>query len=528
MPIHVNMEQEVQAQGIQRSVKRRKPRDEPGERKYACSTCGKAFKHKHHRTEHERLHTGEKPFECEWCGKRFAHSGSYSQHRNQAWCKNAEGRDREKKKPRSKSVDVEKKRPTTTGTKTVAVLKDRQVEQATVNINNTHQPVTTTTVKTEQVSSKQTYPVSLNSQMMHQAYQHLLNTSTEQFNIPSSSAEQTYQLPAGENKDQLSYTQIAKLLQGENGAQLPAEFAQSASAWLIENANMQNMLDIHVNTLSQAEPTVGTSNVQYLYTIPGDQTTYCLSGIPYVNKVPEVQGEGQTRDDGNSGENSQTAYESYNIFNVQPRSDSSEIPKSDDELKSANYSIFNVTKTDAEKAALIDAGAIESSTAVSNLLGYESSQSIDRSQEMHKTEAPSNITSHLPTYEEAVKKAETDASHYTVPVKTEEGHYTVPIKTEETHYIVPIKTEDTGDIKDIAPPALIPASQLIQGRLPFPINVIQCVLCQEECADTNALVEHIKNKHYCQVADQMSSANRSETMQDKTPSSTGSFSMTSS
>lgn len=77
-------------------------------------------------------------------------------------------------------------------------------------------------------------------------------------------------------------------------------------------------------------------------------------------------------------------------------------------------------------------------------------------------------------------------------------------------------------------PALIPASQLVQGRLPFPINVIQCVLCSEECADTNALVEHIKNKHYCQVADQMSSATRTETMQEKAPSSTDGFPMTSS
>ena len=80
------------------------------DRKYACTTCGKAFKHKHHRTEHERLHTGEKPYHCEWCGKRFAHSGSYSQHRNQAWCKNAEGRDREKKKAKGKTTEVEKRK----------------------------------------------------------------------------------------------------------------------------------------------------------------------------------------------------------------------------------------------------------------------------------------------------------------------------------------------------------------------------------------------------------------------------------
>lgn len=46
-----------------------------GQRPFPCDLCGKSFKHKHHLTEHRRLHTGEKPFECAKCGKRFSHSG---------------------------------------------------------------------------------------------------------------------------------------------------------------------------------------------------------------------------------------------------------------------------------------------------------------------------------------------------------------------------------------------------------------------------------------------------------------------
>ncbi|XP_022258024.1 zinc finger E-box-binding homeobox 2-like [Limulus polyphemus] len=51
-------------------------------RPYQCDECSKAFKHKHHLTEHKRLHSGEKPFQCRKCLKRFSHSGSYSQHMN--------------------------------------------------------------------------------------------------------------------------------------------------------------------------------------------------------------------------------------------------------------------------------------------------------------------------------------------------------------------------------------------------------------------------------------------------------------
>lgn len=60
-----------------------------GQRPHKCDVCSKAFKHKHHLTEHKRLHSGEKPFQCKKCLKRFSHSGSYSQHMNHrySYCK---------------------------------------------------------------------------------------------------------------------------------------------------------------------------------------------------------------------------------------------------------------------------------------------------------------------------------------------------------------------------------------------------------------------------------------------------------
>ncbi|KAK3096765.1 hypothetical protein FSP39_003032, partial [Pinctada imbricata] len=85
-------ESQEDTSSAKKKKKRGRKKDSPdkrgeGPRKYPCDICGKAFKHKHHMTEHKRLHTGEKPYSCSRCGKRFSHSGSYSQHMNHRLCK---------------------------------------------------------------------------------------------------------------------------------------------------------------------------------------------------------------------------------------------------------------------------------------------------------------------------------------------------------------------------------------------------------------------------------------------------------
>ena len=47
---------------------------------YACSVCGKTFKHRKILRRHERFHTGDKPYPCSVCSKTFALRKSLRRH----------------------------------------------------------------------------------------------------------------------------------------------------------------------------------------------------------------------------------------------------------------------------------------------------------------------------------------------------------------------------------------------------------------------------------------------------------------
>nr|XP_029543094.1 zinc finger protein 58-like [Oncorhynchus nerka] len=50
------------------------------ERRFPCSSCGKAFSFPQQVKSHQRIHTGEKPFGCHLCQGSFSQSSSLKRH----------------------------------------------------------------------------------------------------------------------------------------------------------------------------------------------------------------------------------------------------------------------------------------------------------------------------------------------------------------------------------------------------------------------------------------------------------------
>ncbi|XP_076050665.1 uncharacterized protein LOC143031107 isoform X9 [Oratosquilla oratoria] len=49
-------------------------------RPHQCVYCGRRFKRKDHRIEHERIHTGERPYACDMCGRAFVQKHQLMSH----------------------------------------------------------------------------------------------------------------------------------------------------------------------------------------------------------------------------------------------------------------------------------------------------------------------------------------------------------------------------------------------------------------------------------------------------------------
>ncbi|XP_076779514.1 zinc finger protein with KRAB and SCAN domains 1 isoform X1 [Arvicanthis niloticus] len=70
----------LQDTGSKKGAEPASTRPAPGEKRYICAECGKAFSNSSNLTKHRRTHTGEKPYVCTKCGKAFSHSSNLTLH----------------------------------------------------------------------------------------------------------------------------------------------------------------------------------------------------------------------------------------------------------------------------------------------------------------------------------------------------------------------------------------------------------------------------------------------------------------